>query len=103
MKKNVALCVTKPIKGGHLYPNVRGPFTHPSMYRQVWIDCLFVSISNRRKSREVKQTDELVYRVTNGDGSGYNRKNGVQLNTKSKVEGAITNEEYRSPEAKTST
>ena len=42
---------------------------------------------------------DLVYRVTKGDGSGYNRKNGVQLNTKSKVEGAITNEEYRSPEA----
>ena len=41
----------------------------------------------------------LVYGITNGDGSGYNRKNGVQLNTKSKVEGAIINEEYRSPEA----
>ena len=41
----------------------------------------------------------LVYVVTKGDGSGYNRKNGVQLNSKSKVEGAITNEEYRSPEA----
>ena len=43
--------------------------------------------------------DVLVYGITNGDGSGYNRNNGVQLNTKSKVEGAITNEEYRSPEA----
>jgi len=41
----------------------------------------------------------LVYGVTKGDGSGYNRKNGVQLNTKSKVEGAITNEEYRSQKA----
>jgi hypothetical protein len=41
----------------------------------------------------------LVYRVTEEDGSGYNRKNGVQLNTKSKVEGAIQNEEYRSQEA----
>jgi hypothetical protein len=45
------------------------------------------------------QSSGLVYRVTNADGSGYNRKNGVQLNTKSKVEGAIINEEYRSPEA----
>ena len=44
-------------------------------------------------------SDVLVYRITNGDGSGYNRKNGVQLNTKSKVEGAIQNEEYRSQEA----
>jgi len=36
----------------------------------------------------------LVYGIYNRDGSGYNRKkNGVQLNTKSKVEGAITNEE----------
>jgi hypothetical protein len=41
----------------------------------------------------------LVYGITNGDGSGYNRRNGVQLNTKSKVGGAITNEEYRSQEA----
>jgi hypothetical protein len=41
----------------------------------------------------IAQNDELVYGITNGDGSGYNRKNGVQLNTKSKVEGAITNEE----------
>ena len=52
---------------------------------------------------QVKLSDGLVYGITNGDGSGYNRKNGVQLNTKSKVEGAITNKEYRSPEAKTST
>ena len=51
----------------------------------------------------IEQYDELVYGITNGDGSGYNRKDGVQLNTKSKIEGAITNEEYRSPEAKTST
>jgi len=51
----------------------------------------------------IARNSVLVYRVTNGDGSGYNRKNGVQLNTKSKVEGAIINEEYRSPEAKTST
>ncbi len=41
----------------------------------------------------------LVYGITNIDGSGYNRKNGVQLNTKSKVEGDNINEEYRSPEA----
>ena len=47
----------------------------------------------------VAHSVSLVYRVTNGDGSSYNRKNGVQLNTKSKVEGAIINEEYRSPEA----
>jgi len=38
----------------------------------------------------------LVYGIINGDGSGYNRKKGVQLNTKSKVGGAITNEKYRS-------
>lgn len=47
----------------------------------------------------LSQYSGLVYRVTKGDGFGYNRKNGVQFNTKSKVEGAITNEEYRSPEA----
>jgi len=47
----------------------------------------------------IAQVSGLVYRVTNGDGSGYNRKNGVQRNTKSKVGGAIINEEYRSPEA----
>jgi len=47
--------------------------------------------------------DVLVYGVTKVDGSGYNRKNGVQLNTKSKVGGAVINEEYCSPEAKTST
>jgi len=52
---------------------------------------------------EGKQFHVLVYGITNGDGSGYNRKNGVQLNTKSKVEGAIINEEYRSQEAKAST
>ena len=34
----------------------------------------------------VARKDGLVYRVTNGDGSGYNRKNGVQLNTKSMQE-----------------
>jgi len=45
----------------------------------------------------------LVYGITNRDGSGYNRKNGVQLNTKSKVGGAITNGEYRSQETKAST
>ena len=45
----------------------------------------------------------LVYGITDGDGSGYNRKNGVQLNTKSKVEGAIIDEEYRSPEAEAGT
>jgi hypothetical protein len=39
--------------------------------------------------------------MTNGDGSGYNRT--VQLtNTKSKVEGAMTDGEYRSQETKTS-
>jgi len=38
----------------------------------------------------------LVYGITNAGGSGYNRKNGVQLNTESKVGGAITNAEYRS-------
>jgi hypothetical protein len=36
------------------------------------------------------------------DGSGYNRKNDVQLNTKSKVGGAITNGEYSSQETKAS-
>jgi len=45
----------------------------------------------------------LVYGITNRDGSGYNRKNGVQLNTKSKVGGAITNGEYRSQETEAST
>ena len=45
----------------------------------------------------------LVYGITNGDGSGYNRKSGVQLNTKSKVGGVISNGEYRSQETKAST
>jgi len=39
------------------------------------------------------QSSVLVYGITNKDDSGYNRKSGVLLNTKSKVEGAITNEE----------
>jgi len=48
----------------------------------------------KRDAKEQQEAfDGLVYGITNGDGSGYNRKNGVQLNTKSKVEGAITNEE----------
>jgi len=43
----------------------------------------------------------LVYGITKGDGSGYNRT--VQItNTKSKVGGAITNGEYRSQETKAS-
>jgi hypothetical protein len=52
---------------------------------------------------EVAQKSVLVYRITKGDGSSYNRKNGVQLNTKSKVGGAISNGEYRSQETKAST
>jgi hypothetical protein len=44
-----------------------------------------------------KYSVSLVYKITKKDGSGYNRKNGVQLNTKSKkVGGAITNAKYRS-------
>jgi hypothetical protein len=50
------------------------------------VHSLFVEI-------ETQQNTILVYGITNGDGSGYNRKNGVQPNTKSKVEGAIINEE----------
>ncbi|MBM3142774.1 MAG: hypothetical protein FJ005_06995, partial [Chloroflexi bacterium] len=42
----------------------------------------------------------LVYRITNKYGSGYNRKNGVQFNTKSKIGGAITDAEYCSQETK---
>ena len=43
------------------------------------------------------QFARLVYRVTKGDGSGYNRT--VQTtDTKSKVGGAITNGEYHSQE-----
>jgi hypothetical protein len=44
----------------------------------------------------------LVYGITKGDGSGYNRT--VQItNTKSKVGGDILNGEYRSQETKAST
>jgi hypothetical protein len=43
----------------------------------------------------------LVYGITNGDGSGYNRVVEV-TNTKSKVGGDISNGEYRSQETKTS-
>jgi hypothetical protein len=44
----------------------------------------------------------LVYGITKGDGSGYNRTVLI-TNTKSKVGGAITNGEYRSQETKAST
>jgi hypothetical protein len=44
----------------------------------------------------------LVYGITKGDGSGYNRTVKIP-NTKSKVGGAITNGEYRSQETKAST
>jgi hypothetical protein len=50
---------------------------------------------------QIAQKSGLVYGITNGDGSGYNRT--VQItNTKSKVGGAITNGEYRSQETKAS-
>ena len=49
-----------------------------------------------------EQDDELVYGVTNLDGSGYNRMGDGQ-GTKSKVGGAITNGEYSSQETKAST
>jgi hypothetical protein len=50
----------------------------------------------------IEQFVILVYGITKGDGSGYNRT--VQItNTKSKVGGTITNGEYRSQETKAST
>jgi len=50
----------------------------------------------------MSQSVRLVYGITKGDGSGYNRTVLI-TNTKSKVGGAITNGEYRSQEAKAST
>jgi hypothetical protein len=45
----------------------------------------------------MQQFANLVYGITKGDGSSYNRT--VQItDTKSKVGGAITNGEYRSQE-----
>jgi hypothetical protein len=44
----------------------------------------------------------LVYGITKGDGSGYNRTVLI-TNTKSKAGGAIINGEYRSQETKAST
>jgi hypothetical protein len=53
-------------------------------------------------SLTIAQKLVLVYGITKGDGSGYNRT--VQVtDTKSKVGGAITNGEYRSQETKAST
>jgi hypothetical protein len=51
---------------------------------------------------EIEQKSDLVYRITRKDGSSYNRS-GELSNTKSKVGGAITDAEYRSPETKAST
>ena len=45
---------------------------------------------------------ELVYGITKGDGSGYNRRMVSITNTKSKVGGAITNGENRRQETKAS-
>jgi hypothetical protein len=51
---------------------------------------------------QIQQNTILVYGVTNVDGSGYNRMDDDQ-GIKSKVGGAIINEEYRSQKTKAST
>jgi hypothetical protein len=61
-----------------------------------------IGITEQALVTPIAQTVMLVYGITKGDGSGYNRM-GDDQGTKSKAGGAITNGEYRSQETKAST